>query len=143
VEFTHTLYVPAPVQRLQAAFVDIEDWPNWTPSITSVRRLDAGGPLAVGSRAEVRQPKLPRAVWTVTRIAEGAMVWESTAPGVRTIGEHLAVPEGDGARLTLRLTQEGPLGWLIGRLYGGLTGRYLALEAEGFRRCCTATTGAQ
>lgn len=141
-EFTHTLHVPASVQRLRAAFADVEDWPNWTPSITSVRRLD-DGPLAVGSKAEVRQPKLPRAVWTVTRLDDDAMVWEATAPGVHTIAEHLAVPEGDGVRLTLRVVQNGPLGWLIGRLYGGLTRRYLSLEAEGFRRCCTATSGAQ
>jgi hypothetical protein len=142
VEFTHTLHVPTSIQRLHAAFVDVEDWPNWTPSITSVRRLDQG-PLTVGSRAEVRQPKLPRAVWTVTRLDDEAMVWESRAPGVHTIGEHLAVPEGDGVRLTLRLVQNGPLGWLIGRLYAGLTRRYLSLEAEGFRRCCTTTSGAQ
>jgi len=32
---------------------------------------------------------------------------------------------------------------VIGRLYGGLTRRYLSLEAEGFRRCCTAAGGAQ
>jgi uncharacterized membrane protein len=142
VEFTHTLHVSASVQRMHAAFVDVEDWPRWTPSITSVRRLDQG-PLAVGSRAEVRQPKLPRAVWTVTRLDDAAMVWESRAPGIRTIGEHVAVPEGDGVRLELRLVQAGPLGWLIGRLYGGLTRRYLSLEAEGFRRCCTEAERAQ
>lgn len=141
-EFTRTLSVPASPERLVAAIVDVEDWPNWTPSIDSVRRLDQGA-LVVGSRAEVRQPRLPRAVWTVTRVDEGGMVWESKGPGVRTIGEHLVTPDGDGSVLHLRLVQEGPLGTLIGWLYSGLTRRYLALEAEGFRRCCAASAGAQ
>jgi hypothetical protein len=57
---------------------------------------------------------------------------------VRTVAEHLVGPAADGAgsRLTLRLTQEGPLGVAIGWVYGSLTRRYLVWEADGFRRWC-------
>jgi len=66
-KFTHSTEIQAPPQILWAIWSDIEHWPDWTASITQIQKL-APGPLAVGLRACVRQPKLPVAIWRVTEL---------------------------------------------------------------------------
>lgn len=135
-DFHYAVRIDAKPARVFEALVDVEDWPNWTASIDSVTRIDSGE-LVLGSRALVRQPKLPKAEWKVTEIdPDRGFIWEATAPGVRTIGEHLITPDGDGTRLDLRVVQKGPVGAVIGTLYRSLTNRYIKLEGDGFKRCC-------
>jgi hypothetical protein len=47
------------------------------------------------------------------------------------------LPSG-GCRVTATLDQEGLLGGLVGRLTGGLTASYLAMEVHGIKRHCEA-----
>ena len=129
--------IAAPAEQVWAVMSDLEAWPSWAPTVTSVRLLD-DGPPQVGSRAKIAQPKLPQTEYTITALVPGrSFTWEATGPGVRTIARHQIEPLGpDRSRVRLSVTQSGWLGSVMGRFYRGLTDRYLAAEAEGLRARC-------
>ncbi len=60
--FNITVEIQASPQTVWGVLREIKRWPEWTPTVTSIQRLD-NGPLVVGSRARIRQPKLPPADW--------------------------------------------------------------------------------
>src|SRR3954463_12528598 len=88
VEQSRRIDVEAPVERVWAVLQDVERWPEWATTVTSVRRLD-DGPLAVGSRARVDQPRIPATEYVVTELEPGrSFTWVATGPGVRTTARH-------------------------------------------------------
>jgi ligand-binding SRPBCC domain-containing protein len=136
--FDHSTTVNAPAERVWAVFSDVAHWSDWTPTVDSVERLDEGA-LRVGARTRIRQPKLPVAVWEVTELKDGEYFeWVSRAPGIKTTGGHRVVSTPEGTVATATIIQEGPLGWLFGRLYAKLTRNYLQLETENLKRVSEA-----
>jgi uncharacterized membrane protein len=133
--FERTIDIDAPAHQVWRLWTDVADWPQWTASVTSVERLDTG-PFGVGSKARVKQPRLPTAVWEVTESDQDAsFVWVATGPGVRTTAVHRVTPKDDGySTAYLSIEQAGPLAGLINLLYGSLTRRYLTMEAEGIKK---------
>ncbi len=121
---------------------DVERWPEWTASMSRVERLD-GDPFGEGSTARVKQPRLPANRWRVTDYVRGeSFSWESRSPGVTSLAEHrIAAREGGGSRVSLVLTQTGPLARLVGMLGGRLIRRYVRLEAEGLKYDAEARVG--
>src|SRR5436190_11777690 len=127
--FTIAIDITAPADRVWEVMSDVEHWHEWTPSVTSVKLIGAG-PLAVGSRALIRQPKFPPAMWKVSSIEPGrSFTWISSAPGLRVIGHHAVEPTASGSRATLSLDLQGPFGGAFGWLTKDITERYLAFEA--------------
>jgi carbon monoxide dehydrogenase subunit G len=132
-EFISTIDIGAPPKRVWQVMSGIDQWHEWTPSVTSVKRL-GGEPFAVGSKVLIRQPKLPPALWTVTAIEpERSFTWVSKAPGLRAVGRHALVPTADGSRATLSLQFHGMFGGVFARMLKGITERYVAQEAKGLK----------
>lgn len=129
----HSVTIAAPPAAVWSVVVDVERWPERIPTVSAVERLDTG-PLVVGSRTRLQQPRLPTAVWTVTELTDGSSyTWESRSPGVTVTASHLVEPHPVGSRLTLTVTVSGPLssiGWLMTR---SLTRRYVETEAASIR----------
>lgn len=133
-EFSTTIDIAAPPERVWAVMRNVERWHEWTPSISSITRLD-GKPLGPGSRVLIRQPKLPPNYSTVTDFEPSrCFTWVSRSPGVRATARHVIEPAGAGSRVTLSVHFGGALGWFVAKMVRGLTERYIAMEAEGLKR---------
>jgi len=81
-DFIRSVDIDAPPDVVWRTVRDVERWPEWTPTVTSLRLVDPG-PLALGSRARIRQPRLPPATWQVTELDDGrGFVWVTQRKGV-------------------------------------------------------------
>lgn len=109
---------------------DVERWPTWTPTMTSVR-VRSGQGLSVGSTYEVKQPGLARSLFKVDR-CDGAssFCWSARSAGVHTMADHVITERpGGGSRLTLMLTMEGPLAPVVWLVAGRKVRRFVDTEA--------------
>lgn len=122
-------------QRLWELVGDIERWPQLLPTVSSVNPLDDRSTCGIGSRFEVRQPGLAKAVWEVTQWQPGRrFTWAARSIGVLTTATHEVSADGSGARLTLTLDWSGPLAPLVRRVYGRRVATMVELEAATFAR---------
>lgn len=122
--------IQASRERVWEILVDVERWPEWTPTVLSVQRDDSGA-LSVGSRAYIRQPKMRPAWWEVTELAAPrSFTWVSRSPGVRVTAGHVIESVDGGSRLTVLLEFSGFLSFLVLPLMRGVSQRYIATEAQ-------------
>jgi uncharacterized membrane protein len=134
--FQNVVEIPVPPAQVWPVMVDVEKWPEWTTSVTHIQVLTPG-PLRVGSRARIHQPKLPPAFWRVTELVPGShFTWVSRAPGVGGIAQHVVEATPGGSRVTLSLRYEGIFGPLVARWMHDLNIRYLAMESTGLKSRC-------
>ena len=132
-DYEFSVEIDAAPDEVWRVLTDVERWPEWTPSMTRVERLDPGA-FQVGSTARIKQPKFPPLVWRVTELEPGqSFSWTASGGGVTTVGGHRITPRSDGVEVTLSIRQAGPLAWLVGLLTSRQTERYVQMEANGLK----------
>lgn len=110
--------VAATPEAVWRVLSDVEGMPGWTSSMASVRIVEGPNPPDAGTAVRIEQPGLPLAIWTVDDWDPPRMfAWTSAVPGMRTQAEHVVEESGTGgSRVTLTITQVGPLAGLLGAL---------------------------
>jgi uncharacterized membrane protein len=129
-----SIAINAPAQLVWEVFSDVQRWPEWTASVTSLVGRD-GANIAVGKRFAIKQPGMSKLLWKVTEIDPGlSWTWVQRSPGVRVSARHDVIAQSDGRTLVRQqLDQRGVLGALVGRLMVKKTKRFLELEAQGLK----------
>jgi carbon monoxide dehydrogenase subunit G len=129
--------IDAPLERVWSVLMDVERWPEWSPAMTSVERLEPGM-FRPGSTARIKQPRLPLAVWRVTELVpQKTFTWTAQARGVTTVARHTVTALEEGGTRTLgEVDQYGPLALLARIFFSRVTKRYLRQEAQGLKERC-------
>jgi uncharacterized membrane protein len=129
-----SIEIDAPAALVWQVFSDVESWPEWTPSVTSLVGRDGAG-LDVGKRFAIKQPGMSKLVWKVSEIDPGSSwTWVQRSPGVHVSARHWVIPQPGGRTLVRQqLEQRGVLGALVGRLMVKKTKRFLEQEARGLK----------
>jgi uncharacterized membrane protein len=136
--FSVAVNIDAPPDQVFAVLCDVERWPEWTPTMTSVQRLDQG-PFGVGSSAQIRQPKLRPAVWKVTELEAQNFTWVARTPGLRMKAGHRVERQGAGSRVQLSFELSGLMARVASRLYGGLIEQYVTTESQKLKQRAEST----
>jgi uncharacterized membrane protein len=128
-----SITIDAPIEVVWSVFTDVERWPTWASSFTSVELID--GPMRLGAKARIRQPRLPTVVWEVTKWEPGrSWTWAAMSPGARTEAFHVLARSGQHTIAEQSIIPSGPLGRLGAFVWRSLTRRYLAIEAAGLKQ---------
>jgi hypothetical protein len=125
--------VKAPIGTVWEVLTDLERWPEWMPTITSLAPRQSTGP-AVGAAYRVRQPRLPPTTWTITAWDElDGFTWRAKGLGLATIGDHRIGKVGSHTRVQLSIKWTGPFAFLARSMYGGVARTYIARELQALR----------
>jgi uncharacterized membrane protein len=135
VNFETTVEINAPLDTVWEILVDVDRWPEWTRSISAVKRLDEGA-VGVGSRVRIKQPRMTALVWQVAEFEPGvSFTWRTASLGVTIIGTHrLTRTNDERVSVTFGIRQSGALAPMIALLTAARTKRYVQMEADGLKR---------
>jgi len=136
IEHEEIVVIDASPGIVWTVYSDVERWPDWTPVMQKIERLEAG-PLALGSTARIEAKGGPPSVWTVTEFTDGrSFTWESSARGVKLVAWHLIEADAGGSKVRLGVQMGGLMATLLGPFLRSVARRNVRAEAEGLKGNC-------
>ncbi len=133
-KFSTSITINSSQQAVWKVLSHVAHWHKWTPTVSKVEVLNTPE-LKLGNRYKVFQPKLQPAEWTVTKLAPSNFTWESKAPGIHMVAEHVVKSiNANQSEVTLTFAFNGWLGNLIGKIYGKMTEEYVQTEAQSLKK---------
>ncbi|MCG2585134.1 SRPBCC family protein [Massilia sp. TS11] len=137
-EYRTEIMIAAAPARVWQVMSELEQWPAWTPSFTSVKLLSPGAP-GVGSRVHTKQPRLAAATLVISAWTPGqGFTWGARQPGLSVVAEHALAAAGDGCRVRLAIRFSGFLSGIVSIIYGKMIRQYVEQEAMGLKTACEA-----
>ena len=133
--FEQSTDVEATQQRVWDVLSDLEAWPQQIETVDEVEVLTPA-PVGAGSRVRLKQPRLGEGTWEVTAWdAPSYFEFRQQSGGITSVAGHRVEALDEGrSRLTLTLEMRGLLVPVFGRIFKGLTNRYMTTEAQGMKR---------
>jgi carbon monoxide dehydrogenase subunit G len=145
IRYETTVEIAAPAAVIWGIMVDVEKWPEWTPSITSVQSVGSGD-FGMGSEAKVAVRSMGisvSSVWKVTQFEDGrSFTWESSARGVRSVAAHVIDAGAESCRVTLWVELSGMMVTLLGPMFSYVSRRNVDREAAGLKARAEAAAAA-
>ena len=135
----HNETISAPIERVWALTLDVESWPQLSPTtITSMECLQEG-PLRPGSTVRCKQPGQRSKIWTVSVVdAPNCFAWSARVFGTTMTATHILGPTAAGTSNTLAIDIEAALAPVVGRLVRRSISKVIALENHGFKTAAEA-----
>ena len=116
-KFSSSLEIDAPPDKVWALVNELEEWPQWIPSIKSIEKLSEG-PLGIGSQIRVtaKSTFTVSLLMTITEFVPGQRaVLQGKALGTKMTRYYTFEPVNQGTRLTVGGEVSGLLAFLARR----------------------------
>lgn len=130
----NAITIAAPIGTVWALTTDVEAWPSLMPTVTSVE-LITPRPIALGSRAKIKQPRQRLATWTVDKfVVNQDFAWSTKIFGTKMTGRHELSATASGTENRLSIEMVGPTAAIVRALTGKAILKAITTENECFKR---------
>jgi uncharacterized membrane protein len=134
-----SITINAPPHIVWNILRDVESWPKWTPTMSSVAFASQKG-FEIGAPVLIQQPGLPLSTWTITAHNDGhSFTWRTTSPGVTVDAHHVVLDQAGTTIVEFSITMFGPLAAIVWAVSRKKIRGFIAQEIESLRMVAEET----